>query len=110
DTLAGYTCTCKPGFYGDGFNCNSFNECIEGTDECDQNAVCYDRQEGYDCIFNDGFIPVDGIVASGPVEGEDIEECLTQADDCPINTVCTNTIGSFTCDAIGARRRRRSIE
>ena len=30
----------------------------------------------------------------------DIDECMANTDNCPVNVTCMNTIGSYTCQCI----------
>jgi hypothetical protein len=44
NTPGSYTCTCNPGYTGNGTtSCTNANECALGTDDCDANATCTDR-------------------------------------------------------------------
>ena len=74
NTEGGYNCSCNAGYHGDGIVCNSMmmiiilifgntlggtfsdtDECAEGTDSCDSNAVCVDVAGSYYCMCNPGF-------------------------------------------------------
>ena len=77
DIFGSYTCTCNPGFSGDGFSCISksaqhnarkskqyynniflsdINECAFELDDCHPNATCIDTFGSYECACNSGFI------------------------------------------------------
>ena len=30
----------------------------------------------------------------------DVDECVEGLDDCDVNALCTDTVGSFTCDCL----------
>lgn len=49
DAPNNYTCVCKVGFEGDGFNCFDVDECETGESDCDVNAVCYNLVGHYEC-------------------------------------------------------------
>eukprot|EP00547_Thalassionema_nitzschioides_P010164 CAMPEP_0194230660 /NCGR_PEP_ID=MMETSP0156-20130528/44527_1 /TAXON_ID=33649 /ORGANISM="Thalassionema nitzschioides, Strain L26-B" /LENGTH=491 /DNA_ID=CAMNT_0038963253 /DNA_START=121 /DNA_END=1596 /DNA_ORIENTATION=- len=49
-------CVCAPGFFTpDGFNCVDINECMSETDDCDDNASCFNTFGSYKCTCNDGY-------------------------------------------------------
>ena len=45
----GYYCQCKPGFDGDGMQCNDLNECEEGSTYCSPVADCVNMLGYYEC-------------------------------------------------------------
>ncbi|XP_077966704.1 uncharacterized protein LOC144420858 isoform X2 [Styela clava] len=84
-----YTCQCKEGFTGNGFNCTDINECSSEFLPC---SNCSNTVGGYSCGCEKGF------------DGEnctDIDECQTGRHNCHPRAKCTNTYGSYncTCDA-----------
>ena len=46
-----YTCMCKVGFNGDGFQCHDEDECLAGDNDCDVQAECYNLVGHYECRF-----------------------------------------------------------
>ena len=66
------------------------NECDEGADNCDDNATCFDLDQGFRCECNAGF-GGDGVVCA------DVNECLQGTDDCGPNSTCVNNVGGFDC-------------
>ena len=44
---AGYECSCWEGWLGNGYNCKQLvNECLLGTHDCDDNAICSGSANG----------------------------------------------------------------
>ncbi|XP_048585749.1 uncharacterized protein LOC5500783 isoform X2 [Nematostella vectensis] len=67
-----------------------YNECSEGTDECDHTlATCVNTPGSYACACPAGY------TVSGH-RCNDLNECGV-SDRCHGNATCTNTIGSYTC-------------
>ena len=105
-----YVCDCKPGFFGDGFNCSDIDECLVDENvpslilnhqndtsgirnDCHSDATCINMIGFYDCDCNTGFFG-NGFNCS------DIDECFEDIHDCDLNAFCTNTEGSFACNCI----------
>ncbi|KAJ8248388.1 hypothetical protein GJAV_G00241500 [Gymnothorax javanicus] len=61
-----YTCSCLPGFLGDGHRCQDIDEC-EVPGRCHQEAVCYNTPGSYTCQCRPGFYG-DGIQCSSDHE------------------------------------------
>jgi hypothetical protein len=57
---------------------------------CDENATCYNTEEGPTCVCDDGY-EGDGFSCT------DIDECALGTDTCDAHATCTNTPGSYTC-------------
>ncbi|CAH1228499.1 MUC4 [Branchiostoma lanceolatum] len=57
NTIGGYTCTCKAGYKGDGFQCQDIDECQEqsNTTRCDPHASCVNTEGSYNCTCNLGY-------------------------------------------------------
>lgn len=86
----GRTCTCKPGFQGNGVICTDMDECLTDNGGCSQYAWCTNTVGSRTCACKAGFSG-DGITCN------DINECLTNNGGCSPYAACTNTVGSRTC-------------
>ncbi|XP_055997755.1 uncharacterized protein LOC125645868 isoform X2 [Ostrea edulis] len=86
----GFNCSCDEGY---SLNltiiaeCNNIDECLDGSNNCSENATCTDTEGGYACNCLKGFKD-DGYTCI------DIDECQN-ASSCEHN--CTNTDGGFYC-------------
>eukprot|EP00808_Paulinella_micropora_P024333 g59559.t1 len=73
-----------------------FNECFEGTHNCDVEATCTNVEGSFECACNPGYSG-NGTVIEPCVN---IDECALGIDNCSEFAVCNDTIGSFTCTCI----------
>ncbi|RMX47721.1 hypothetical protein pdam_00012358, partial [Pocillopora damicornis] len=55
NTEGSYTCSCKPGYSGDGRTCKDVNECTEGSHGCSADAVCINTEGSYTCSCKPGY-------------------------------------------------------
>lgn len=55
DTPDWYTCTCNPGFEGDGATCADVDECQTLLSDCDPHATCTNTEGSFTCACPDGF-------------------------------------------------------
>ena len=95
DTLGGYKCECKEGYYGDGVkSCVLANECELGIHKCHKTlATCVNTHQSYECHCNKGF-EGDGRTC------EDVDECSKKQHTCDLKAKgveCLNTDGSYKC-------------
>lgn len=87
-----FTCTCNPGFVGDGLTCIVPDPCL--TAPCDINATCARESplnSDFTCTCNPGFVG-DGLTCIVP------DPCLNAP--CDINATCTRQSplnSEFTC-------------
>ncbi|XP_078351565.1 uncharacterized protein LOC144636272 isoform X1 [Oculina patagonica] len=86
----GFSCSCKPGFSGDGINCADIDECAKKTENCSENAMCNNNKGGFSCSCKPGFSG-DGINCA------DIDECAKKTENCSENAMCNNNKGGFSC-------------
>ncbi len=88
DTADGFSCTCRPGYVGDGQSCADLDECAVANGGCDQ--TCTNGVGSFACSCDDGFvIDADGVAC------DDIDECAVANGGC--DQTCTNDVGSFAC-------------
>lgn len=74
---AGFTCTCKDGYEGDGVVCDNIDECFEGTDNCSENATCTDTIGSFECDCNLGYNG-DGVTCTPrPLSLDDVSSTIT---------------------------------
>ncbi|MDA3865041.1 MAG: fibrinogen-like YCDxxxxGGGW domain-containing protein [Deltaproteobacteria bacterium] len=83
------TASCS--FDKSGLEIELIDECAEGTHDCDPNALCTDRETGYECTCKEGYIG-DGKTCA------DINECEEELVHCPENSHCLNTQGGYQCE------------
>jgi hypothetical protein len=89
-----FTCTCNPGYVGDGFTCTNIDECATMMDFCSPDAFCMDVSGSYTCVCNPGFSG-DGFTCT------DDDECALGTDLCSPDATCTNSPGSYSCACNG---------
>uniref|UniRef100_A0A3B4H0T6 Signal peptide, CUB and EGF-like domain-containing protein 1 n=1 Tax=Pundamilia nyererei TaxID=303518 RepID=A0A3B4H0T6_9CICH len=89
NTAKSYNCICKPGYKGDGKQCEDMDEC-----ENDYNGGCVHEciniPGNYRCMCYDGFM-----LAHDGHNCLDVDECLDNNGGC--QQVCVNTMGSYEC-------------
>ncbi|XP_065194967.1 fibrillin-3-like [Sycon ciliatum] len=85
-----HTCTCKPGYHGNGTHCSDDDECSNGANTCHGKAECRNMDGSFVCLCRAGYSG-DGITSC-----DDINEC-GQADTCHDHSTCNNTEGSYSC-------------
>lgn len=88
----GYSCACKEGFGGNGFNCRDIDECRLADGPCSKDGmVCSNSEGSYRCVCDDGW------KGNGKF-CNDIDECRRSKDNCGANTECVNSPGSYSCE------------
>ncbi|XP_065083965.1 protein kinase C-binding protein NELL1-like isoform X5 [Ochlerotatus camptorhynchus] len=91
-----YTCTCRSGFHGDGYDCSDIDECAQqgGSDgnHCHLNTRCVNTFGSYVCECLPGYRQLDkfNCVEVDECKSPDMHSCHQHAD-------CTNTAGSYHC-------------
>lgn len=99
DVFPSFSCVCRPGFGGDGYDCSDINECeegIEGRSACSNRANCINTEGSYNCSCKDGF-QGDGINCI------DVDECARDPRICSPETKCINNDGYFSCVPINEK-------
>ncbi|KAM8972453.1 adhesion G protein-coupled receptor E5 [Pelodytes ibericus] len=95
-------CYCQKGFIQLGNNatdCEDINECRE-KHNCGINSKCYNTIGSYFCKCRSGFSKDGSTTFCAPDKKEgckDIDECQDLPSPCGLNSVCVNSIGSYSC-------------
>ncbi|KAL9953748.1 hypothetical protein ACROYT_G041211 [Oculina patagonica] len=55
NTVGSYSCSCKPGYSGDGMICEDVDECSTSTHDCSADAVCNNTKGSYSCSCEPGY-------------------------------------------------------
>ncbi|XP_058544163.1 signal peptide, CUB and EGF-like domain-containing protein 2 isoform X5 [Neofelis nebulosa] len=89
NTLTSYKCSCKPGYRGDGRQCEDIDEC---ENEFNGGCVhdCLNIPGNYRCTCFDGFM-----LAHDGHNCLDVDECLENNGGC--QHTCVNVMGSYEC-------------
>jgi nidogen (entactin) len=75
-----YSCMCKVGFEGDGFNCHDIDECQIGENDCDVNAECYNLVGHYECSCLSPYVG----------SGKECKYGEVECQGCDVNAVCVD--------------------
>ncbi|XP_073072260.1 signal peptide, CUB and EGF-like domain-containing protein 2 isoform X6 [Manis javanica] len=89
NTLTSYKCSCKPGYQGEGRQCEDIDEC---ENELNGGCVhdCLNIPGNYHCTCFDGFM-----LAHDGHNCLDVDECLENNGGC--QHTCLNILGSYEC-------------
>ncbi|XP_058401937.1 signal peptide, CUB and EGF-like domain-containing protein 2 isoform X3 [Diceros bicornis minor] len=89
NTLTSYKCSCKPGYRGEGRQCEDIDEC---ENELSGGCVhdCLNIPGNYRCTCFDGFM-----LAHDGHNCLDVDECLDNNGGC--QHTCVNVMGSYEC-------------
>lgn len=88
NTLGSFSCRCKLGYVGSGFDCKSDGTCAGVV--CHSNATCRNLIRGPTCVCKDGY-------RGSGTACADVDECQTSDNECHSNADCLNSIGSYSC-------------
>ena len=100
NTQGGFRCECPAGYSGTGKGakgCEDVNECMAGTDTCDELVTCMNTPGSYTC----GNCPP-GFMGGGSTGCMDVDECAATPKPCDPLTMCSNAAGTFSCSACPA--------
>ncbi|CAD7671475.1 unnamed protein product [Nyctereutes procyonoides] len=96
NTVRGHSCTCKPGYVGNGTICRDIDECTEGIIECHNHSRCVNLPGWYHCECRSGFHD-DGTYSLSGESCIDIDECALRTHTCWNDSACINLAGGFDC-------------
>ncbi|CAH3197505.1 unnamed protein product, partial [Porites evermanni] len=113
NTVGSYACACKAGYTGDGRTCTGkFRTCgswITAVSNCstmssnlvtvhnqDENVYIQHRHNGERSWIGLNDRSVEGSFVWTNKE-INLDECTTGSHSCDVNSVCQNTVGSYTC-------------
>ncbi|XP_052891533.1 protein kinase C-binding protein NELL1-like [Anopheles moucheti] len=90
-----YTCTCRSGFHGDGYQCFDVDECTQqgglNGNHCHLNTRCVNTFGSYICECLPGYRRQDKFNCV------EMDECKSGEHNCHENADCINTLGSYHC-------------
>ncbi|XP_076818446.1 uncharacterized protein LOC143464526 [Clavelina lepadiformis] len=86
NTRGSFTCRCKSGYSGNGFQCRVRNSCA--SNPCHPDADCTNTDAGFECECKAGYTG-DGTTCT------DVNECSSKP--CHNRATCTNSPGSYSC-------------
>jgi alpha-tubulin suppressor-like RCC1 family protein len=90
NTEGSYTCTCNPGYTGDGHHCELIVDCSNNPDICDVNASCEEVEGQMVCVCNEGYAG-DGLTCSL------LADCIADPSLCDENATCTQLDEGYAC-------------
>ncbi|KAB0363192.1 hypothetical protein FD754_007348, partial [Muntiacus muntjak] len=119
NSLGNYSCVCNTGyksrsgkknFQGPGETCEDVDECSRNSTICGPSSICTNIPGKYSCSCLPGFFSP-GVWSPEKPEAfkcadvnecldRYIDECLQDPSRCGPNSVCTNTLGSYSCGCI----------
>jgi len=90
NTLGAFTCTCDPGWLGNGATCSDFDECSDSLfNNCHRNARCTNVDGSYTCTCLDGYSG-DGRTCSA------VDEC--SSSPCRNGGTCRDLVNGYACN------------
>uniref|UniRef100_A0A670YCP4 Signal peptide, CUB and EGF-like domain-containing protein 2 n=1 Tax=Pseudonaja textilis TaxID=8673 RepID=A0A670YCP4_PSETE len=90
NTPKSFKCICKPGYKGEGKQCEDIDECENDFYNGGCVHECINIPGNYRCMCYDGFM-----LAEDGHNCLDVDECLDNNGGC--QQICVNTMGSYEC-------------
>ncbi|XP_057565908.1 adhesion G protein-coupled receptor E1-like [Hippopotamus amphibius kiboko] len=110
DTSTGYYCSCKKGFRSSNglttfsdptVKCEDIDECAQQPSPCGPNSICRNMMARYKCSCLPGFSSPTGNDwmpgKPGHFTCTDVDECAQHPTPCGSNSICTNSVGKYSC-------------
>ncbi|CAG5104817.1 Oidioi.mRNA.OKI2018_I69.chr1.g1570.t1.cds [Oikopleura dioica] len=100
NTIGSFLCNCMNGFLRKNGACEDINECEIETHNCPVFSTCKNLNGSFECFCNPGFLEetCSGFSNCQNLECVDEDEC--SLEPCDQNMICSNTIGSYSCDCV----------